>query len=474
MFDLTGSIWAVVIIVSCMVALVDWRKAVYLGILIDFLRDPVRKLASGKPIHVTLSGAVLWLLIVIIATIASRRALKRMLELYPQLRKAIRFLLIAMIPAAAISVVTQPMGAVLALIGAATYLIPPFGVGAGFALARNRAAVRKFMQFYIVVNSIALVGVILQYSGVDFPALGGIDFHWIRYRTGYTVDLMCGWYRSPDIMGLHAAHVIMFCLLLVADRRNNSSAWIGLALWAAFCVIVSGRRKMIGIPLVFISCFMTLGWIYGVNRIGRFASTVIITATVGGGLSVFLLAGDQADDYTEYASTLFTEGAGRSSEIVVGSTMSTLQSVGVFGGGLGSATQGRYYMSEGSGATRGWQEDGVSRLFMEFGVFGVLFIVAAIVVVLRSVAKSLRSLPATSQAKVLQVGLFSIVAGNIASFCISHQQYSGDPVNALLVTLILGMAFAMPTLQQIHPQIALAEQTELIPAQNEVVPVRVH
>jgi hypothetical protein len=206
---------------------------------------------------------------------------------------------------------------------------------------------------------------------------------------------------------------------------------------------------MIGVPLVFVASLLTLAWFYGVNRIGKFATIIAVSVAMGGGLGVFVLATDQADDYTEYASSLFTEGAGRGSDIIVGSTISTLMSVGILGGGLGSATQGRYYVSEGVGSTRGWQEDGVSRLFAEFGVIGVLLLLVAILHVLRSAGKSLRMVPPSSDLKILQLGLVSIVVGNIASFCISHQQYSGDPVNALIVTVMVGMAFAVPSLQPV-------------------------
>lgn len=449
MYGTTGTLWLLFFAAACLVVLADWRKAVLLGILIDFLRDPVRKLVDGKPIVITLSGAAMWLLIVVVASTTCHSSLRRMMQTYPRLRLALHLLLLAMIPAAAVSVLTQPQGHILVAIGGATYLIPVLGVGTGYAFARNRNAVLAFFRVYVVINSIALIGVVLQYTGSSFPALGGIDFTWIRYREGYTVDLMCGWYRSPDIMGLHAAHVIMFSLLLAAEgRRNIRPGWLVLALWAAFCVIVSGRRKMIGVPLVFVASVLTLAWFYGARRIGKFATIVIVSVSLGGGLGVFYLATDQADDYTEYASSLFTEGAGRTNEIVVGSTLSTLGQVGILGSGLGSATQGRYYVSKGSGATRGWQEDGVSRLFAEFGVFGVVLLVFALILVVRCVVKSLRMVSPSSEFKILQLGLISIVVGNIASFCISHQQYSGDPVNALVVTLMMGMAFAMPAVQQ--------------------------
>ena len=37
------------------------------------------------------------------------------------------------------------------------------------------------------------------------------------------------------------------------------------------------------------------------------------------------------------------------------------------------------------------------------------------------------------------IGLLAVVVGDAASYTISHQQFSGDPVSALLVTLMIGM-----------------------------------
>jgi hypothetical protein len=49
---------------------------------------------------------------------------------------------------------------------------------------------------------------------------------------------------------------------------------------------------------------------------------------------------------------------------------------------------------------------------------------------------------------MLHLGLAGIIAGDAASFAISHQQFSGDPVNAIWVTLMVGMLFKMPLLQR--------------------------
>ena len=55
MFELTASIWILFIAFACLAAVANWRKAIYVGILVDVLRDPARKLIADRPIYVTLN-----------------------------------------------------------------------------------------------------------------------------------------------------------------------------------------------------------------------------------------------------------------------------------------------------------------------------------------------------------------------------------------------------------------------------------
>lgn len=439
-------IWYTAAAAACIFALADWRKAIYVGIVLDVVRDPVRKLIPGEPVLVTLSGVAIWLTIVVTVAISRRDQLKLLYQKYPLLRTAIHLLLIALLPAAAISTISYSRGWLMAAIGASSYLVPTLGVLTGFALLRDEVDIARIFAVYVLVNSVALISVPLEYLEFAVPALGGIDYEWIRYRTGYVVDLMCGWYRSPDIMGLHAAHVMMFSILLaIRQRSQGKGLWLLPVLWAGFCVLLSGRRKMVGIPLVFVAVFLGLGMIYRVAKISRVAGVVVFSTLIGVALILFVWSPDKSAEYTDFASSLFTEGVERSNELILGSTMTTLQQAGIIGGGLGAATQGRHYAGvRTSRQMRGWQEDGVSRLFLEFGVPGVLLLVLAISLLGRSLLRSLRSLPRNSPEILMQLGLVSVIAGDAASFAISHQQFSGDPVSALFVTMLMGAVLKFP------------------------------
>ena len=179
-------------------------------------------------------------------------------------------------------------------------------------------------------------------------------------------------------------------------------------------------------------------------------------ALLGAGIAVMAWSPDESSEYTDFASSIFTEGLERSNSLIVEGTLVTLRQSGILGAGLGVATQGRHYAGvETTGEARGWQEDGVSRLFVEFGVPGVLFLLASVVLLLRSLLLALRSTSRKSNEVILQFGLVAIVAGDAASFAISHQQFSGDPISALIVTLLLGMILRVPLLASLRKPVPL-------------------
>ena len=442
----TEAIWYTFVVVACLIAMADWRRGIYAGILVDVLRDPVRKLVPEQPVVITLSGALVWLTIVLFAVLSQRRQTATLFRNYPGVRTALHLLVIALLPAFGISCISYPRGWLMASIGGASYVIPTLGIVAGFVLSQKEEQIERMLRFYIAANVVMLISVPMEYMGVDVPALGGIDNVWIRYRPGVIVNLMCGWYRSPDIMGLHAAHVIMFSLLLSIRRADNlRPVWIVSAVWAGFCVLLSGRRKMMGIPLIFVAVFLFLGMVYRVSRVSRLAGAAVLAATLGGAVMLYLWSPDEAEGYTEYATSLFTESGERANDLIITGTITTLKQSGIVGAGLGTATQGRYYAGvQTSRGARGWQEDGVSRLFLEFGVPGVILLFCSVCLLVGAIGKSMRLLPPTTSQMVLQLGLVGIVAGDAASYAISHQQFSGDPVSALLVTMMVGMILGVP------------------------------
>lgn len=435
-----------VVAFSCLIAFRDWRQGVFAGIALDLLRDPVRKIIEGQPVAITLAGAFVWLVVALRAWQTEGQQWRRFVRETTELRSILTCFAFALIPAAAVSCIMYSRGYLLAAVGLLSYVGPLVGVGIGFLYPRSEEDVYRLLRFYTVINTVALIGVPLEHADLKIAGLGGMEFDWIRYRTGYTVELISGFYRSPDIMGLHAAHVVMFSAILWARGPSHARGlWPIIIVWAGFCLLLSGRRKMIGIPLVFVATFVLLSLWRRAKFWPKLLALSITGILVGAAVMLALMNPETVQDHTTYAATLFTEGYQRANELIVGSTIETLRNIGILGAGLGTGTQGRYYVGFSRVAyNQGWQEDGVSRLVLEFGIPGAFLMLLAAVMFVRMVYRTLVSVPSRTSVHLLQMGMLSVVVGDLFSFAISHQQFSGDVVNALLVVFFAGIVLGLP------------------------------
>lgn len=453
-------------ITVCALAIIcfaNWRIGIYICLVVDVVRDPIRKLAPGNSVLVTLIGAILWLAMFLGALAQQQGQMFSAFRRYATLRRSVTLLVMALIPGALISLLMYRGGYQLVIIGSASYLGPLVGIGIGYLFPRTPRDITRLLVFYCILNALALLSVLVEFAGVESPVLGGINYNWIRYHGTTTVELISGIYRSPDIMGLHAAHVVAFGLILsFVTLGLRRIWWTFMAMHGGTALILSGRRKMLAIPLVFIAAYVLLSMWRGSRSASKKLISVVMIATLAGTIMLALREEQVAPEYQEYAATLLTEGFELGTSRVTGSVASTVQQIGFLGSGLGSATQGSQYANVSRGHV--WQEDGISRLFKELGVLGVLMIAAAAYFLAATVHRAIVLIPPHMRLHDLQVGLVAVVIGNAASFIASHQQYSGDPMTALWVAFLLGAVIGIPRCLYGRPQSPLREQPQQVEA----------
>lgn len=437
------SVYYLILGLCLLATIANWRLGVLLCILMDVIRDPVRKLSDGQSVMVTATAGVLWVGVFLGLAASQGRELRAAFRRYPALKRGILCLVGAIIPGALLALFMYRSGYVLAAIGTVSYLAPLIGLAIGWAYPRYEKDITRLLAIYVAVNAVAMAGTVLEWRGYEFPGLGGIGVEWIRHHASLQLKLIAGIYRSPDIMGLHAAHIAIFSTILAMRAKPlGRVTWTSLAVWGMTCVLLSGRRKMIGIPLIFLAAFLLLNILRGSKHASR-PMIAGIVLSIAAGVALFSVREvSTSNDYQEYATTLLTRGVERSNELITGSVISTLQQSGVFGSGLGSATQGTYYT--GIRIRKNWQEDGISRLFKELGVPGVVLIGLSTWSVILVVRTAIRLIPPDESSQQLQLALLAVVMGNAASFTASHQQYSGDPMNGLLVLFLLGCVLGCP------------------------------
>lgn len=429
--------------VTAMVALGNWRAALYACVLLDVLRDPARKLTEQQSSITTVAIGLVWLAALVGAMNHSRRELALLVRRYPQLRTSLLCLVISLAPGMLVSLVNYNNGWILAAIGTASYSAPFVGVALGYLWPRRTEDVYRWMKLYTVVNAVFLVGSLLEVMEWDIPGLGGLKMKWIRNYGADIINLICGFYRSPDVMGLHAAHVMMFGgLIALRPQQRFKWAWWSIVGWASIALVLCGRRKMIVIPLLFVVTYVVLFAVFNGRR--RLAISFALVAGVCL-FGTYFVADELVaeNEYARFASTIASEGLERASRSFTEIIFTTVNQSGWLGDGLGTVTQGRQYMGV---VTQGkdWQEDGVGRLFKELGVPGVIGIVISGVLLLAAIRLSFYAIPPGHPVINLQYGFASVVAANLASFSVSHQAYSGDPSTVLIVGFCVGIILGLP------------------------------
>lgn len=446
------SIFYVLVATATLFAFVDWRSGLIAAIILDCLRDPVRKLSDGEPTLITYCVCSIWGAAFVNLIFSNNRGLTLFRKRFPWVGRAVVWYLLGLLPGALLSLALYRNGLLLAGLGTISYAAPLLGLVLGAALAFDLKFLKRLLQTYLIVNSIALVGSVAEWLLWDWPALGGLKgFEWIRHMPGVIVRLISGFFRSPDIAGFHASNAMMVATILLLNRgdkpqakRRINPAWVASLIWCVMPLLLCGRRKMLVIPIAFVVTYllyMQLAARRSVIRIVGYLILVIAIAAVP--LSIYRDEEGLEDHQAYYATTLI-DAAPRLRDNVGGGVVQTLKQSGMMGSGLGVATQGAQHL----GGDRGnaWQEDGVSRLFKELGVPGVLMIAIAGFIVIRNCRTEIRRQNVVPLIEI-QAMLFALVAANLGSFVVSHQHFSGDPANGLWVLLFVGVFLGSLALQ---------------------------
>ena len=467
----------IVVAVGAMFAITDWRYGLTIAIVLDCFRDPVRKLSEGEPTLVTYCVGVVWAASFVNLFAGHHSGLRKVRRRFPWLERAITWYVIGLIPGAVISLALYQNGVMLAALGFISYAAPLLGVALGVALAFELRHLKRLLQIYVILNSIAFVGSIAEWLRWDWMALGGLQgFEWIRHMPGVIVRLISGFFRSPDIAGFHAANALMVSAILLLNRgdqprmrRRINPLWLSTAVWSVVPLLLCGRRKMLIMPVVFVAAYLLYLQIAARRNVVQMLGYITVIVAIAAVPLAIYRDEEGLEDHQAYYATTISDVAPRLKENVGMGVLGTLRQSGLMGSGLGVATQGAQHFAI-EERRNVWQEDGVSRLFKELGIPGVILISVSALILLNRGRREIRRqklLPLIE----LQALFFALVLANLASFVASHQHFSGDPANALWVLLFGGvfvgsLAIGPPAaVNRVHPNDSHPPaQTAQIPA----------
>src|SRR5437762_933736 len=223
-------LFAIALVAAVVLVFSRWRQAIYFVIVFGALQDPVRKLTPDTPALMAITTIPIWAAACLMA-FSRDRMWASFRRAWPQPATLMRLFLFSLIPATLVVFQYGLEAWRLATIGLFGYLMPMASVLVGFVYASSHEDVRRVIVFYCLFTAAMMTGSFLEYSGLaaDWGAIGtgALNVRWVRYLGTEQVDLVTGFYRSPDIMGWHAATLAMFAITLQLSpvSRRQRGVW---------------------------------------------------------------------------------------------------------------------------------------------------------------------------------------------------------------------------------------------------------
>ncbi len=435
-------------------AFAQWRWGIVLMILLAAVQDPLRKLVPGTAGWLVLATAPIFIAMIFSSMVHQRGWWQRFAKPYPKIARAMVVLIPLVFPAVILSATYGPGSWMFTLFGVFSYSLILLAIIAGFHFARDEKALHAMLAAYCLINGVMLVGGIFQYYHwfPNWTILGSdaFGYKWVRWGNGYMVDMISGFYRTPDVMGWHAASVciLSFVLAISSGKGARRYAWAALSAFAVVALLLCGRRKMVYMLPVFALALVWINW-----QAGRAARAVAVLGLLLIPFMAVYITGDVISE--DSANMRYYSGQGlkyNASESFqdqgFGSVAETFRQSGFFGEGIGFATPGAHNLS--AAHPRIWQESAPSRIMVELGVPGMAgFLFVMLCLGLAMWRTTLVQVRMRTSAGPLAAGLFAYFLANVGSLTVSGQILA-DPFIASFLGLLSGAVLSIPRLQAVQ------------------------
>lgn len=455
-----------ILFVFSMFAMSKWRWGFALCVLMTILQGPLRKLSPDQPVYFVIFVGVVFLATLIGAMAAKVPLLPRSISGWRHNVGTPFYLFLCLVVIQAINSLVTLGSPVITGIGLLSYLapIPAVVLAYQFALRQGVVGIRRWMRFYVIVATVAITTVYLEYLGVNWTILGQIGNDMMISYGDSQYKGNAGIFRATEIAAWHAATIACFSFVLFWGKRFTLSRIIMALLFISFLIglgALTGRRKMIIQVAIFLSTFIGLIiWFQRGN--GKAALLVFVMGLIGFvGVAGWLTPDpgdpdyvakveaasmkDNADIISERTQTVFADIPVRVKKLGVQPILWAIDEQGWLGAGVGVGSQGaQHFGAKGSGAAEG----GLGKFTLELGVPGLLLVFWLFFALVRYIWHIIGYLARHSAAHAkLAYGFVAFIMANVATFAIATQAY-GDLFILLTLGMSLGFVLALPTLAQ--------------------------
>ena len=446
------------VVTATMIAFANWRIGVVLWMLTAILQDPIRKITPGNPIYLTVS-----FLPVYVATFTSlnlsQNVFKAFAREYSSLARLFQAMIAMLLVSAVYGFAFSQNSVLESMIGIGSYVGGLPAIYCGYVLLKKDYRFLDWLMLgFVAATSIMLIGVPLEHLGYEFsrPWLGtiamtGVNRRW--FNDFDYVEMISGFYRSPEIMGWHAMALVICSFYLYLRRPSYAVIWAALATWGCYAVFLSGRRKMLLMLFVFVGVFLTFSTFRNRQRIVK--ALVLTSTLLVPGILFFV-----NDLYRMSLSSGVDTAGGKVAEKMMAGPIWLAGIVGPFGYGVGTLTQGAQHFTKSVDIPL--VEGGMEKVMVEVGLVGLLMVVLLGV---QLAIESRRCLRLGQRFLPKEIGpgfCFAYIAANVSAFLIAFQ-FLGDPFIGTFLGLFIGMLLSTNRIIQSQNLKPLAAITTVYP-----------
>lgn len=456
-----------ILFIFSVAAMTNWRWGFALCILMAVLQGPMRKLVVDQPVYFVMFVGVVFVAALFGAMIKRVPLLPHRIDGWTKNVGVPFQLFLLLIVAQAVHSLVTLESPVITGIGLLSYLapIPAIVLAYQFALRQGIIGVCRWMRFYVIVATLAITTVFIEFLGFDWVILGQVGGDMMISYGSEQYKGNSGIFRATEIAAWHASAIACFSFILFWGKRFTVSRIILALLFIAFLVglgVLTGRRKMIIQIVIFLSTYIGLiTWFRrGNGRVAvmSFALGIIGYIGVAGwwapdpGDKFFVQSSQNMADgnpniIQERTQTVFADVPARVKKLGIEPVSWAIDEQGWLGGGLGVGSQGaQHFGAKGSGAAEG----GLGKLTLELGVPGLLLAFWMLFAFGRYIWRLLAYLAKDAPAYAnLGYGLVAFLFANAAAFSVATQAY-GDVFILLTLGFSMGFLLALPTLSRIQ------------------------
>jgi hypothetical protein len=439
----------------------SWRGAVLFTIMAGFLQDPLRKISEVDSSYY----AAISLFFFILTFFILRSNFKNWdLELICWPNPVI----ISLLPAFFYLLLLQGLNSFarfndlrLTTVGILFYILPIISLWVGYRIACDLKFLKQVLVFYVALCVISALSIFLSILGFESNLLEEVGTGIEITGTGQGFS---GLWRTSEIAGWHlaAGASLSFILGMAEARGVRQAIFFFITCSLTFLTITTGRRKSLGLVMIFIAMYFLYYSLTGKsNRLTKALGSIIcvlVLSISSYGLIFNSEIQSTLEPFFDRSSTLTVEESQDRLRVQgIGAILRGLEIAGPFGFGVGvgsntgttnigterSSIQSLSYVSEGGGG----------RLIVELGSIGIVFfsyLVLQVIILYFKIFSISRHLMALGSDILTGLALFTLA--NAITFLSASQLYS-DPFVLIILGICSGAILAIPKIfiESQHP-----------------------